>query len=42
MQMLADAREHKFDLIGEAFIRAHKIKSSQIQKRQAFLPGVYC
>lgn len=28
--------------LGEAFIRAHKIKSSQIQKRQAFLPGVYC
>lgn len=28
--------------IGEAFIRALKIKSSQIQKRQAFLPGVYC
>lgn len=33
---------HGSPLIGEAFIRAHKIKSSQIQKRQAFLPGVYC
>lgn len=34
--------QQKFYLFGEAFIRAHKIKSSQIQKRQAFLPGVYC
>ena len=41
-ELFSECSRHTVNLLGEAFIRAHKIKSSQIQKRQAFLPGVYC